>query len=200
MNKEDLIREFQFEHERCNNYFDLMYRALNFTFIAIISLVVFSFKNFNNNANNTYQLILLELGIPACIYVFGILYAYNAYALAVCGERAEIIHEAIYKSSNTELKLTEDEKNIVVKYVVTNRLVTMLAYGVPLGFFLVSPLTCCIIGWISEYFSKTSNVILIVLSAMCITIYFFLMAFIIYAISKKHFNIFKIQKSTCTEK
>ena len=93
--KNDLIREFEFEHARCQHYFELMYKVIQFTFAAIIAVVVVVFQG---NSNEQYGALLLMLVLPVCIYVFGALYAFNAYALAVGGDRAEAIHEKIYEN------------------------------------------------------------------------------------------------------
>lgn len=67
--KTDLIREFEFEHNRCQSYFELMYKTLQFSFAAIVALLVFALgkENYQGNSIMIFQLIL-----PICIYVFGI--------------------------------------------------------------------------------------------------------------------------------
>lgn len=43
--KADIIRELELEHNRCQAYFDLMYRTLQFVFVAIVALAVCAFTN-----------------------------------------------------------------------------------------------------------------------------------------------------------
>lgn len=183
--KTDLIREFEFEHNRCQSYFELMYKTLQFSFAAIVALLVFALgkENYQGNSIMIFQLIL-----PICIYVFGIMYAYNAYALAVCGERAEILHSHIYASGQNIL--TGEMGRILKIYVATDRKVTLLSYGVSLGFYLVIPIASCILG-----LYKNNYVIDLytILSFVFLIIYHVLMAIVIKAISKKHFRINEIQ-------
>ena len=144
--KNDLIREFELEHERCQSYFSLMYKTLEFSFVAIVALAVCAFSV---NDNEELQNIVLCLVLPISLYVFGIMYAYNAYALAVYGKRAHIIHCQIYDpllGNRDTTNLHSELIDILPIYVATNRKTTLIAYGVPLGFFLTMPLASVFVG------------------------------------------------------
>lgn len=105
-NKDDLIREFQLEQDRSNCYFNLMYKTLQFTFLAVASFIVCAFSLYKEQVIIN---LIFSLIIPICCYVFGIMYAYNAYALTVSGKRAEILHSNIYAKKRLRTK-----KNYIV--------------------------------------------------------------------------------------
>ena len=127
----DLIWVFEFEHGLTKNYFDLMYRSLQFTFAAIIAILVVAFqKDIESGAAS----LLLTLVLPVCTYVFGVLYAFTAYALAVSGKRAEIVRSHIFlnESSFTLMHKYNDEALIKVlfTYVGNKRTISLISYGV----------------------------------------------------------------------
>ncbi len=110
--QQELIKELEFEVKRCSQYFDLMYRTLQFTFILISALIVFVFQK-NISSENSFLILCLVL--PVCTYVFGILYTYNAYALSVGGEKCELIHSYIYShkySRKRKYKMSENQQQL----------------------------------------------------------------------------------------
>ena len=188
--KMELLKyEFDLETKRAQSYFDLMYKTLNFAFAALTALIALTGALFNKSAQNTIQLKMLAFSyaIPISMFVFGIMYAYNAYALAVCGRRAEKIHYLLHLDKKYEI-YEEDIK----KYVVADRKANLLAYGVPLGFFITVPLASHIIGCIilrtpmNSFFGYWCPYIFI-------GIYYILLFIIIIAIAK-NFSIKNIQK------
>ena len=56
-----------------------MYKTLEFSFVAIVALAVCAFSVM---IMKSCKNIVLYLVLPISLYVFGIMYAYNAYALA----------------------------------------------------------------------------------------------------------------------
>ena len=183
--KNDLIREFELEHERCQSYFSLMYKTLEFSFVAIVALAACAFSV---NDNEELQNIVLCLVLPISLYVFGIMYAYNAYALAVCGKRAHIIHCQIYDpllGNRDTTNLNSELIDILPIYVATNRKTTLFAYGVPLGFFLTMPLASVFVG--KSYFKGYPNLFLEISPYICLVLYYILMSIIIAGIFKSFF-------------
>lgn len=188
--KNDLIREFEFEHARCQHYFELMYKVIQFTFAAIIAVVVVVFQG---NSNEQYGALLLMLVLPVCIYVFGALYAFNAYALAVGGDRAEAIHEKIYENEretflkehdNMEDSLESFDK-IFQSYVINSRYRSLVAYGVALGCFIVAPAFSIILG--HTLFSPYAKWVVFI-SYFGLAVYLIIMWYIIIGIVKNHFK------------
>ena len=141
--KNDLIREFEFEHNRCQSYFDLMYRILEFSFAAIAAIVVLGFGmcDAQQKIPQQYISLIFSYVLPVCLYVFGVMYTYNVYAMIICGARAAIIHKEIY--STTELNSL---KTTMSEYIISNKLVSALSYGVALCFYLAVPLASIIIS------------------------------------------------------
>ena len=178
--KEDLIREFEFEHNRCQSYFDLMYKTLEFSFAAIVAIVVLGFGmcDVQKDIPTKYTALIFCYVLPVCLYVFGIMYAYNAYDMTLSGERAEKMHKKIYENSNWE-----DFKSDISKYVISNRWITMFAYGTFLGFFIVIPPASIILS--IEFFKVESSVFLYqVLPFILLAIYYIILAIIILQIAK----------------
>ena len=95
----ELKHEFDLEVNRCQSYFELMYKTFNFSFAAIVALVGFVCSLYGIDTQPEYKDflvgVILYFAIPACLYVFGIMYTYNAYSLAVCGKRAERLHNEL---------------------------------------------------------------------------------------------------------
>lgn len=182
-NKDDIIREFEFEHNRCQSYFDLMYKTLQFVFVAIVALVV---GVFSSDDNPELQNLIMCLILPICMYVFGIMYAYNAYALAACGERAEILHSNIYKCThNFELEKNKRLSEILPLYIICDRKITLIAYGIPLGFYLTVPVASYLVGML--FFPVYSNLFFEVCPIICLIFYYAIMILIIYSIAKRFF-------------
>lgn len=144
-NKEDVIREFNIAKERCDSYFDYLYKVLQFSIAAIIAIIVAAAQLFGHDASGIKNIddiraIILSYILPICTYIFGVMYAYNAYALTVCGKHAEMLHNKIYEfKSEGEIKDISNYPNIK-KYIVTNRSVTIFPYGLQLAFYMGFPL------------------------------------------------------------
>lgn len=188
-NKADIFREFELEHNRCQAYFDLMYRTLQFVFVAIVALAVCAFTN---DADPELKNLILCLVLPICIYVFGIMYTYNAYALTVCGKRAEVLHSKAFHCVEEEQNEHEQEfVGVLSKYVVTDRKITFVAYGVPLGFYLVMPAASCYVG--NRYYTGYPDQFLKYCPIVCLILYYTLMGIIVWAIAKD-FSIKQIQR------
>ena len=197
--EEDLIREFEFEHKRTESYFDRMYRVLQFTFAAVIAIVIAAFQVESVEVKNVenYGAILLMLILPACTYVFGPMYAFNAYALAVGGARAEAIHEKIYEIKYGAIKDSDKSENqdnvdkVVRRYVLNDRHLSLLTYGVALGCFFIVPFFSILIGWT---LFDSHAVWIHWVALVCLAVYLIIMFFILAGIIKTHFLTTKIQK------
>lgn len=189
--KDDLIRDLELENNRTKTYFDLMYKILQFTFVAIIALLAIIF---NSNINIFNLRILLQYILPICMYVFGMMYIYNAYALAISGERAEILQFLIYEDIDDKNKF----KSIVSKYICTNRKITLISYGVPLGFYILMPFASCLFATIKTESFKC--LFFNILPWIFCGIYYALMGVLIAAISNKHFIVDKIQSQRIRKK
>lgn len=183
--KADIIRELELEHNRCQAYFDLMYRTLQFVFVAIVALAVCAFTN---DADPELKNLILCLLLPICIYVFGIMYTYNAYALTVCGKRAEMLHSeafAYIAKWQSERGKNSISISVLSKYVVTDRKITLIAYGVPLGFYLVMPAASYYVG--NKYYAGYPDTFLKTCPIICLILYYALMGIILWAIAKDFF-------------
>lgn len=187
---EDLIWVFEFEHGRTQTYFDLMYRSLQFTFAAAIAVIVVAFRT---DIEIGAASLLLTLILPVCIYIFGMLYALNAYSLAVCGKRAEIIRGQIFCDTINQSSdnVPEDVKEILVTYVGNKRFISLISYGVALGCFIVAPIVSLILGF--TLFSPYNSWIKIV-SICGLGLYIILMTIVIVAIAKNYDPFQTIQK------
>lgn len=188
---EEIKRELEASLASEKKYFDLMYQTLQFSFAAIIAVAGFAFAFFDENANEmNYCSLLFSYVLPGCLYVFGIMYAYNAYALAICGKKTETLHQKLYanKASNDP-----DFDSMMKKHVISNRLITLLAYGVPLGCFLVVPIASIAFSCVI-YNMEDSMFFYHILPALILCLYLFLMLILIVAIAKDHFAIDKLQK------
>ena len=189
--KTDLIREFEFEHNRCQSYFDLMYKTLEFSFAAIVAIVVLGFGmcDVQKEIPTEYTALIFCYVLPVCLYVFGIMYAYNAYAMTLSGERAEKIHKRIYEKSNFK-----DFKSDISKYVISNRWITMFAYGTFLGFYIVIPPASIALS--IKFFAVESPVFWYkVLPFILLGIYYIILITIILQIVKHFFTIKDLQQA-----
>ncbi len=195
--KADLIRELENESSRCSQYTAHMYQVLQFTFVAIIALAV---CGFSDNVTDDGFKVIFRLVLPICFYIFGTLYAFNACALAKCGKREEIIHFALFKrmeiTNGAEMiSLDKDESSLIARNVVVDRWVSMIAYGVTLGFYLILPAASVAIGYVVNKGPTTMPYFIIgILPNVGLVIYFILMIVIICKICSNHFGINKIQK------
>lgn len=189
MTKELLIQEFKFEDERCKYYFSLMYKVIQFTFVAIVALIVCALEN---NINDTTKNLILSLVLPICIYVFGTMYLYNVYALSVCGKRAELIHKQIF--NNRELKEIESDelRELLAKYVIGDRKLSMLYNGVCLGFYITIPIGSYIL---SMEFPKFGGAFFQIAPIVCMILFYGLILFIMPTLIKEFRATNKIQKN-----
>ena len=183
-------REFDFEHARCQGYIDCLYKTLEFTFAALIATVGVGFGVSNAKDQNTFGIAIFAYVLPICVYVFGVMYAYNSYALAICGKRAEELHGRMYTIATQD----RDFHNLVYKYVLANRFLTMLAYGVPLGFYLTIPFVSILYA-ISEYSKNEPILMSIVIPIGALGLYWIIMGILIIHIVYPHFSIDKIQRN-----
>jgi len=136
-----------------------------------------------------YTALIFCYVLPVCLYVFGIMYAYNAYAMTLSGERAEKMHKKIYEKTNWE-----DFKSDISKYVISNRWITMFAYGTFLGFYIVIPPASIILS--IEFFKIESSVFLYqVLPFILLAIYYIILTIIIFQIVKPFFAIKDLQQA-----
>lgn len=182
-------REFDFEHARCQGYIDCLYKTLEFTFAALIATVGIGFGFSDPSNQETFGVAVFAYVLPICIYVFGVMYAYNSYALAICGKRAELLHSRMYRFSEQDVQFT----NLVNKYVLADRFLTMLAYGVPLGFYLTIP-TVSIVYSIMKYSADGGVFMSIVVPLCALVLYLLIMFVLIIHIINPHFSIAKIQR------
>lgn len=192
MKEIDYFREFTFEHGRCQSYFDLMYKTLQFTFAAIITVFGIAFGFLSDKAE--YAALMFFYILPVCLYVFGVMYAYNAYALAVCGKRAEILHKKVY----CDVEETDEATLILKKYVNSSRFITLISYGVPLGFYFVIPLASILYSLI-ECKVKGNIFFYEILPFILLAVYYLIMIIIIVKIIRPYGAINKIQQGNPPE-
>lgn len=188
MNREDIIREFDLEAQRSDNYFSLMYKIIQFTFVAVAATLGFAISLIGD-ANKTKGLCFIgTYAIPLIIYVFGTMYAYNAYAIAISGKRAQKLHDLIYKNGSADI--------IVKEYILSNKGLVIISYGVTLAFYIFIPLfSISIINYLYKN-EVNSNSFLFTIIPVCFLIcYYVIMAIEISAIIKntRHFNNHKIK-------
>ena len=182
-------REFDFEHARCQGYIDCLYKTLEFTFAALIATVGIGFGFSSENSPNDFGVAVFSYVLPISIYVFGVMYAYNSYALAICGKRAEELHGRMYQLNGYDTKFI----NTVNKYVLANRTFTMLAYGVPLGFYLTIPIVSILYS-IVKFSDNCSVFMAIVIPLLALVLYLLIMSVLIIHIINPHFSISTIQR------
>ncbi len=182
-----LTDELRYEKERTSSYLSYMYRTVQFTFAALIAIVVAALQVFNNEYSDIQTSIIIKLlfsyVLPACIYVFGTMYAFNAYALSACGKREDRLHRLI-----CDIRDLESCDPMIPRLIMTKRSVSLLSYGVTLGFYLVIPPSSYIMALILSPF-KTNDFFSIVLPAILIIIYWCIMIVIIINISKNFYNV-----------
>ena len=188
----ELKHEFDLEVNRCQSYFELMYKTFNFSFAAIVALVGFVCSLYGIDTQPEYKDflvgVILYFAIPACLYVFGIMYTYNAYSLAVCGKRAERLHNELYK--NAKYKDKKFFRDVIKKYIITNRKITLISYGVPLGFYMGAPMASCYIGYNLYNTNERFGWGFLICSIICIIVYLVLIWLVILEI-KKDFSVYK---------
>ncbi len=180
ISERDLIRELEFENARLTNYFDYLYRTLQFTFVAIVAVFLAAADIYNSSGPSEqdkwiFFSILLYYVLPACIYVFGCMYIFNVYALSICGKRAEDIHKLIYDNKKIETCIKGDI-DLIKKYVISDRKITFLTYGVCLGFYIVCPLASITIAL---FCSKLCMIWMIVLASVFYIIYIIIITIVI---------------------
>lgn len=201
--KSDLLGELKQENIRCEKYTSYMYQVLQFTVLAVIALAVCDFSR--DVTDEGFKIIFL-LVLPICFYVFGIMYVFNAYALAQCGVRESMIHTALFdrrdQSNEKDLvDIDENDFNLLKKYVVADRWVSIISYGVPLGFYFVLPALSICVGYQINHSSTELPIFIInVFSISSLIVYYILMLIIIYKISQSFFNINKTKsnKESCS--
>lgn len=197
LNSDEYFREFEFENKRADGYFDLMYKIFQFTFALVVALlaIVFSDKTLP-----IYSNLILRYVLPICLYVFGIMYTYNAYALAICGERAEKLHQKIYEDADIKQFRDRNFYSVLSKYVATNRIITLLSYGLALGFYLTIPIASVYVG--GHYFTNmfADNKLFTLLPPVFNIIYIILEMIVICAIGKHYLVVRKIQKQNNNQK
>lgn len=182
--QKDLERMLNLEHTRGENYFDRMYRVLQFTFAALIAIAVFSF---GKESPALSKMLMLKFVIPAFIYVFGILFTYNTYALSICGKRATILLHALHNYPEKG-QSNDSVETILRTYVGTDRKMSFLAYGVPLMFYILVPLISILISYNSQ--PETWPVFLNYLSMGILFVYYCFMGIMIYGVGI-NFNVKK---------
>ena len=135
---DEIRRELEESLASEKKYFDLMYQTLQFTFGAIIAVSGFGFTFFTSSpVSLKYCSLLFSYVLPACLYIFGILYAYNAYALTLCGKRSEILHRQLYihkKDPNPTFDL------MMKKHVISNPYLTIIASIASIGCYMLIPI------------------------------------------------------------
>lgn len=191
--RDDVIREFESAKDACQSYFNYMYKVLQFSFAAIIATIVAATQLFNvKDPNIEYiKAIVLAYILPISTYIFGVMYAYNAYALTVCGKQAELLHNEIYSFDKIESKENDACKDVenfpqIGKYIVTDRKITFWSYGLQLMFYVCFPLSSDIFSLILSnppkyiFFYK-------VLPFIMTALYLGIMSIIIYGIVKDFF-------------
>lgn len=117
---DDLIREFDFEYKREQSYFDYMYRSIQFSFVAVVTVFIAASQLYepSDQKDPIFCYVLLSYVLPACIYVFGTMYVFNAYGLAVCGNRAAKLHKLICLGK--QYKPDCFQTAMIKKYFLTN--------------------------------------------------------------------------------
>ncbi len=187
--RNDIIREFEIAQNGCRSYFDYMYKTSQFSFAALIAIVVMTTQLINKTdagyANAVLKIVLVYV-LPIFTYIFGIMYTYNAYGLAVCGKRAEIMHRKIYEMG-FEADINDGGfSDELIKYVSTDRRVTLIGYGVQLTFYFLFPFSSIVV---SNYFCIVTGhkFFFSILPYIFYIVYFAMMSLIVVMIAKNFF-------------
>ena len=61
MDSDILLKEFEFEDSRCKYYYDLMYKSIQFTFVAVVALAVCAFAK---DTEQSDKCMILSLILP----------------------------------------------------------------------------------------------------------------------------------------
>lgn len=133
---EDIATEFRLADNNCQRYFDRMYQTLAFSFAAIIPIVAIGFGLSDKETIEDLGYILFLYVLPICMYFFGTMYLYNAYALATYGKSAECLHQILYSSKKYRHNTVD---KILKRYVMTCPGLTLVAYGIGVVFYTVIP-------------------------------------------------------------
>lgn len=177
--------EFEMADKNCQRYFDRMYRTLEFSFAAIVAIVGIGFTLFEKSMVDIPGFFLFAYVLPVCLYVFGMTYIYNAYALAVYGKTAEVLHHRLYLQKDNLLRNSSNTYDqIMKKYVMTHPRYTKIAYGVCVAFFVILPGASIGFGW-GIFGSNVCCFFKSLAVALCV-IYKVLSIILICAIIKEH--------------
>ncbi len=181
-----IISEYDDANRRADKYFDFMYKTVQIFFAAIMTIIVFALKD---TEGLMYQLLLLLI-IPIIIYVFGLFYCYNNYAISklsffqkICEYKIKILSNLI-NGMNAYLGWTY--------FVAKKKDAFILPYGTLLAFFIVLPIGCILLSFFdlkSEVFLMLWPVeaikqALLILSTVCYLIYIIFLCVIIYQLNK----------------
>ena len=131
---DDIRNEFELAASDCQRYFERMYKIIDFSAVAIIALLGIGCNIFAEDI--VAACLVFGYFLPGCVGVFGMLYAYNAYALAACGKKAELLHGLLYEG---ETGKTEKINAAMNRYIVTDDVAKIIAYGVVLAFYMLIP-------------------------------------------------------------
>ena len=105
------------------------------------------------------------------------MYAFNAYAIAISGKRAQKLHDQLYKEvANNET---------IKEYNISNKGLIIISYGVTLAFYLFVPLFCILlISSLCENEVKANTFLFSVLPVCFLICYYIIMVIEIIAIIK----------------
>jgi hypothetical protein len=118
------------------------------------------------------------------------MYAYNAYALSICGKRAELLHRKMFEEYFND-ENQEKMDDILMKYVIGSRWLSMISNGVCLGFYLTIPLGCFIL---SKKFQPYDGWLFQTAPIICMIIFYIIIITIIVMLTRDFFAIDKIQQ------
>ena len=134
---EDVRSEYDVARDNCKLYFERMYKILEFSMAVIIAIVgIDAVSPGSSYAYNTFEYIVFLHILPGCLYVLGLLYAYNAYSLTVYGNEAHTLKKRLYEKNDYG---TAELNSIMINYIKTKPFKALISYGGCLVFYIVVP-------------------------------------------------------------
>ena len=146
---DDILRKYNIARENCKQYFERMYKILEFSLGLMVAVIGIDSGVLVGNRSEVLEENLIFLYIlPICLFVLGMLYTYNAYSLAVYGNEAETLNKKYYEGCEFGEKA---QITFVNRYIKTDSSCAFAAYGVCLIFYFAMPLFSILIAWNRSY-------------------------------------------------
>lgn len=191
-NYEGLIELVRSEYDEANKssarYFDFMYRVISSFVLAVLGIILVPLTE----QGGIISKFLLQIGVPAVVYVFGLFYCYNSYAIGkiayfqkICEEKIKILSMLAYHS-NAYLGW--------VYFVANKKDNFKLPYGTFLALFILFPAGCILLSF-SDLPSDSNNITfawptsesekcILAISLLSYIIFFVFMVILIFDIKK----------------